>query len=445
LTTLPAPALEPRSAGAALPVSGRAALWVLFAVCLMGCRPADSGAVRITGWLASPVEERLTEALVREFRARHPSIPVHYEPITANYMDKLLLMLGTHTAPDIFMLEAFWVPTLAPSGLLQPLNDAAAGANDFEPILREALCADGRLYALPKDWSTLVLFYNPRMLDEAGLAGPPRTWEAFADAAARLTRDTDGDGRVDRYGYVHAEALEYSLPFAWQNGGDFVDIQGRAAFGAPAFVEALDFLQGLKTQGSAALPSDVGASWNMDAFGRQRAAMAVSGLWAVNFLRETFPAVPFRVAPLPAGRRAATVVFVVGYALSAESRHPEQARQLLAFLTSPEGERLWAEAGVGLPPRRALAEAPGLRRDALRQVFIDSLAEARPWRFPVGQRVLDETQAALQAIFLTSAPVRPILEALRRRLESARLLPVGPPSTPSVPAAPQPPCPHVHP
>jgi multiple sugar transport system substrate-binding protein len=393
---------------------------------LAGCRQADTESVRITGWLASPVEERLMGVLVREFEAQHPDIPVHYEPITANYMDKLLLMLGTRTAPDVFMLEAFWVPTLAGYDLLQPLNGIIPDTSDFEPLLLDALCADGRLYGLPKDWSTLVLYYHPEMLAEARLAGPPRTWDEFAAAAARLTRDTNGDGRIDRYGYVHTEALEYSLPFVWQNGGEFVDAEGRAAFADPGFVEALAFLQQLKARGIAVLPTDVGAAWNMDAFGRGRAAMAISGLWAVNFLRETFPEMPFRVAPLPAGRQSATVVFVVGYAMSRHARHPERALQLLRFLTSPEGGRLWAEAGVGLPPRRSMTLTPDFRRDVIRRVFAESLAQARPWRFPVTQRVLDETQSALQAIFLTNAPVQPTLETLKHRLEKARLLPAAP-------------------
>jgi multiple sugar transport system substrate-binding protein len=255
------------------------------------------------------------------------------------------------------------------------------------------------------------------MFDEAGLAEPPRTWEEFAEYARRLTRDTGGDGSVDQYGYSHAEDLEYSLPFVWQNRGEYLDAQGRAAFGEPAFAEALGFLQRMKTDGIAVMPSDVGAAWNMDAFGRRRVAMAISGLWAANFLNETHAGTPYRAALLPAGKKAASVAFVAGYAVPKRTRNPDRAWQLLRYLTGRDGGRIWVKSDVGLPARRSIALESEIERDPLKRVFLRSLDHARIWQFRVNQRVLDETQSALQAIFLTGAAVQPTLDDLKRRVE----------------------------
>jgi multiple sugar transport system substrate-binding protein len=420
--------LESRPAN---PFPGRAAKALIPVLCLLpvlcGCHPDSSEPIRMTGWLASPVEADLTRSLVEAFEREHPGFPVHYEPITASYMDKLLLMLGTGTAPDVVMVESFWIPQFAAYGLLLPLDefvrrDPGLAVEDFEPALLEAFLGDGRLYALPKDYSTLALFFNPAMFAEAGLHEPPATWEEFAADARRLTRDSDGDGLIDRYGYAHAEMLEYSLPFVWQNRGEYFDGAGRPVFTEPAFAEALEFLQRLKLDGYAVLPTDVGAAWSMDAFGRERAAMAISGLWAVNFMKDTFPETPYRVAPLPAGKERASVAFVVGYAIPKTAREPERAWRLLRYLTGPKGARLWDAAGVGLPPRRSVVRELDLAQDSRKRVFIESLPYSRPWRFRVNQRVLDETESALQAIFITGAPVRPTLEDLRRSLMAAHLL-----------------------
>lgn len=418
--------MEPRH-GRTYPYSAARLLGWLLALLLglCGCKSDSPDTVRLAGWLASPVEAALTRSLLDTFKAEHPDLPVRYEPIPANYMDKLLLMLGTGTGPDLIMVESFWIPELAARGLLLSLDDLAgadsgAGLEDFEPALLEAFRNRGRLYALPKDYSTLVLYFNPELLAAAGLDRPPADWSGFAAAARRLTRDTNGDGRPDVHGYAHAEALEYTLPFVWQNGGEYLDDTGRPRFTEPAFVEALEFLQGLKTQGWAVLPTDVGAAWNMEAFGRRRVAMAISGLWALNFLKNSFPETPFRVAPLPAGRISATVNFVVGYAIPRSARHPQQAWTLLRYLTGPDGSRLWAKAGVGLPPRRSATRDMKLGLDPVRKVFLESLAYARPWRFPVDQRVLDRTETALQAIFITGAPVRSTLDRLQRHLIASR-------------------------
>ncbi|HYE36410.1 ABC transporter substrate-binding protein [Methylocaldum sp.] len=400
---------------------------LLLALSLFGCDQQDSDSLRLTGWISSPVEETLTRSFIDTFERRHPGLPVHYEPITANYMDKLLLMLATGTAPDVVMLEAFWIPLLVDYDVLLPLDDFVAQdpgffPEDFEPALLDAFRFNGKLYGLPKDYSTLVLYFNPAMFAKAGLAGAPRTWDEFAEYARRLTRDTDGDGIVDQYGYCHAEAFEYSLPFVWQNRGEYFDAQGRAAFDEPAFVKALSFLQRMKTDGVAVMPSDVGAAWNMDAFGRGRVAMAISGLWAANFMKETYARTPYRVAPLPAGKQAASIAFVAGYAIPKATRHPDKAWQVLRYLTGPEGGRIWEKSGIGLPARRSVTRDLELERDPLKRVFLRSLDHARVWQFRVNQRVLDETQSALQAIFLTGAAIQPTLADLKRRLERGRLL-----------------------
>lgn len=434
--------MEPRRCRTSPPRAARnlgGVLVLLLSLC--GCEAEPSGTLRMAGWLASPVEATLTLSLLETFKAAHPGLPVRYEPIAANYMDKLLLMLGTGTGPDLIMVESFWIPELAAHDLLWPLDELAgrdteADPEDFEPDLLEAFRSHGRLYALPKDYSTLVLYFNPEQFAEMGLDRPPADWAEFARAARRLTRDTDGDGTPDRHGYVHAEALEYTLPFVWQNLGEYLDEEGRPRFTELAFTEAVEFVQRLKDQGWAVLPTDVGAAWNMEAFGRGRAAMAISGRWAVNFLKETFPATPFRVAPLPAGRVSATVAFVVGYAIPRATRQPERAGALLRYLTGREGARLWATAGVGLPPRKSVAHDLGLAEDPLQRVFLDSLAHARPWRFPVNQRALDETETALQAIFITGAPVRPTLERLQRRLFATRR--AAEPAAFRTPATPEP-------
>ena len=118
---------------------------MLFALWLSGCDEGGPNPIRMTGWISTPLEETLTHTLIEAFEKQHPGRPVHYEPITANYMDKLLLMLGTRTAPDIIMLEAFWIPALIAYDRLLPLDDFIAqdpefALEDVEPTLNNPSC-----------------------------------------------------------------------------------------------------------------------------------------------------------------------------------------------------------------------------------------------------------------------------------------------------------------
>lgn len=389
---------------------------------LAGCWRYETGDVRMTGWVSSPTEDLLVRALVDSFSIRYPDISVSYNPIQANYPEKLQLMLGTNTAPDVFMLESYWAPSLINFDVLMPLDDFIArdpdfDLDDFEPALLDAFRHDGKLYGIPKDYSTLLLFYNPQMFAEAGLPGPPRTWDDLARYARLLTRDTDGDGVIDQYGFGMAEQLEYILPFIWQNGGGLFDEEGKLTLKDDALVEALRFLQGLKREGVAALPTDVGASWNMDGFGRRKFAMTTSGLWAINLMEETFAGVPYAVAPLPVGRQQSSIAFVVGYVMPKNALYPDDGWTLLRFLTSKTGQLIWARSGVGLPPRNSIVEATGAREDPVKALFIETASYARPWQLGPNQRVLDEAQTALQAIFMIDTPIEEALERMSKRLQ----------------------------
>ena len=361
------------------------------------------------------------QEIVSRFQSEYPEANLAYHPIQANYIEKIQLMLGTDTAPDVFMLEAFWAPSLIEYDTLLPLDDLAASdpgfdVADFEPALLDAFRKDGKLFGIPKDYSTVAFFYNPDMLEEAGLTRPPANWQELQDYARRLTIDTDQDGTIDQYGLAVSESLEAILPFIWQNGGELVDREGRLNVNDQKAIEAISFLYRLRKDGIAAVPTDLGASWNMEAFGRERVAMAISGLWAVNFLDTTFADTPYKVAALPAGNSATSIAYVVGYVIPRQADDPEQAWKLLRYLTRKQGQAEWAELNLGLPPRRSVVASSGALDDPLKSVFVSAAANSRTWQLGSNQRLLDELQTAMQAVFLTDAPIEEALQRADDRL-----------------------------
>ena len=61
----------------------------------------------------------------------------------------------------------------------------------------------GGQYGLPRDLNVIALYYNKAMFDAAGVAYPDDTWDwaKLVDAAKKLTKDTDGDGTMDQWGF----------------------------------------------------------------------------------------------------------------------------------------------------------------------------------------------------------------------------------------------------
>ncbi len=67
---------------------------------------------------------------------------------------------------------------------------------DFYPETIAPFRWNGTLMCIPQNLSSLVVYYNKNLFDEAGLAYPSAdwTWEGFLQTALALTKDTDGDG-----------------------------------------------------------------------------------------------------------------------------------------------------------------------------------------------------------------------------------------------------------
>lgn len=143
--------------------------------------------------------------LVESFESQNPGITVEAENIPWNsYYDTLYTSIIGGNAPDAAMVKMFAQPRLIEMGALEPIGDqidAWADKSDVQENLFELTRAqDGSSYYLPVQYVVLYLYYRPDMFEELGL-DVPKTCDEFRAAAKALTRDTDGDGRTDVYGF----------------------------------------------------------------------------------------------------------------------------------------------------------------------------------------------------------------------------------------------------
>jgi multiple sugar transport system substrate-binding protein len=378
----------------------------LLALTLFGCRErngAKDGKIhlRFSGYTGNPVETRVMGELVSEFNAAHPDVEVAYEPISGQYYPKLLAMLVSGTAPDVFYLDTiYFKPFLAKKKILLSLEPFLAKSDtkkeDFLPQLVDAFSADGVLYGIAKDFNALALFYNKDMFDAAGLSYPDPSWdtERLRDAAKRLTRPGGPHGFVLKH-----DRIDQFLTIAHTFGAEVMGPDGKSAIGRPEAVAALDFYAGLKMKDDAAIyPSEVGATYVADAFGRRTAAMTYDGSWMIGYLGESNPDVRYGLTELPRGPKGrSNLIFTVAYAIPQSSRHPEAAWRLIEFLTSDASQAriTWALPSRRAASRRYVAEHPEFAP------VLESSTYARPWEFgPKSNRVEARLSVAVQQVFL---------------------------------------------
>lgn len=372
----------------------------------LGCRSthdSTGGKVRLrfSGYTGNPVETRVMGELVREFNASQSDIEVVYEPIPGQYYPKLLAMLVSETAPDVFYLDVLWFkPFLEKKKILLSLEPFLAKSTmkkaDFMEPLVAAFSDRGTSYGIPKDFNTLALFYNKDMFDAAGIPYPDETWDLdrLRDVARKLTKPGGAHGLV-----INHDSIDRFMPIANAYGAELFSAEGHCALASPEATNALSFYTDLKlTDGSAIFPSDVGASFAEDAFGRRMAAMALGGSWMIGYLAESNPDVRYGVTELPRGPKSrSNFLFTVSYSIPQSSRHSAEAFRFIEFLTS---EAAQARITWALPSRNGAAERFVEQHPEYAPVR-KGAAYARPYEFgPKGNRVSARLGVALQQVFL---------------------------------------------
>ncbi len=400
---------------------------ILLGFVLNSCQQNEDE-VRIAATRANPAEKKLMKNLMDNLKKANPEIEVTFQAIPGNYNEKIQLMLGTGTAPNIFYLQDFRIPSFLQYDKIRPLNDlikkdSTFDVEDFYPQFIEAFTKEGEIYGIPKDFGAFVLYYNKKMFEEAGLKRPPKDWKELEAFAKKLTKDQNGDGKLEQYGLVVEPAIDKFIVFAYQNGSAYHDEEGNLQLTSPEFIEALEFYHGMYEKKIATIPSDISMQSSEEAFGRERVAMVISGSWFIPSLRDNYAAVDYGIAELPQGKEKATLTFTVGYLMPNDVSKIEDSWKTLAYLTGKEGMKVWTSSGVAMPTRKSVAKVLGYDEHPVYSVFMKSAEYGHVFQVDYNDRWFDVTQAGLQGIFLEGLDIRETLEAIEKEVKPLKLKP----------------------
>lgn len=191
-------------------------------------------------------------------------------------IQKVLQKSSSKTLPDILMLDNPDLQEIASTGGLAPLSDFDVDTSGFAQGMLDAGTYEGDVYGLAPTANTLGLFYNKKILADAGLT-PPTTWDELKTTAAALTQDS-------QFGVAFSAIATYEgawqfLPFMWTNGGS------EAALDSKENKEALQLWKDLVDSGAA---SKSVINWGQgdvkDQFMSGKAAMMINGPWQIPAL-----------------------------------------------------------------------------------------------------------------------------------------------------------------
>ena len=334
-----------------------------------------SGTLNIAYWNYGPAAETGNQAIADGFMAINPGVTVTITPVAGEnwggYYANLATLIASGEQPDMAFTASEGIKFLAENGLVVPVNpflDSDAETtlkDDIAPALLESFGFQGQITAIPNGWNNMVVYYNKQLFADAGLPEPTADWDwaTFKETAKALTKDTDGNGTTDQYGFTWAsnEIFPGILPWVTNADGNLVnDDVSAATANSPEVTEAVTYLKTLLDEGIAAAPSPMGDIFT--AFQNGSVAMFGGGRWpSATLLGNGFT--DWDIQLYPTGKTYKTVAGAAGYAILTSTPDQDLAWQLQRYTVSPEIQ----DAQIGTPeaPRDSI---PTLRSTAEKTV-----------------------------------------------------------------------------
>ncbi len=354
---------------------------LMTALTVSACAPAETQALRFSTW-GSIDEIETLKPLLADFQRQNPDVPVELIHVPDAYPQSIRLMAAARKMPDVLFMESQLLPGFARRGVLRDLSpyldsDPELGPDDFYRPVMDAMSWKGTQYGIPRDLSNLVMFYNRRLFDEAGVPYPESGW-TYEDMVAKAKALTHGD----QFGVGFAPYPLYWLPYLWSDGGDLLNPERtRSTLLEPESLAALQRYRDLRFKHHVApTEAQVGNARMSQLFAQGKLAMMVGGRWVVPSFRKKLD-FPWDVAPFPRGKVGSIVdADASGWCISATSKHPEKAWRLIRFLAGRKAISAFTESGLIVPSRPDVANTAAFMAGSPEssRVFLDVIDAARP-------------------------------------------------------------------
>ncbi len=350
-------------------------LFVLaFSVSLASAQDCPGGvvALRVDDWSSGDRVEYMNQ-VIEAFEAENPCIDVVLEPnIGDDQNTRRLTWLAAGTSPDLMAYPPEWAALYMEASEGKAYIDLTPyvngedgieiGVDVYEGIYQQGFY-DGKPVALPKDYSTSSFYINTALFDAAGIPYPKEgwTWDDALDIALQLTLDSNGNNAASP-DFDPKNVVQWGIDIIsdgwWRGFQSYLQAWGvltitedgtttTGLLNSPEAAAALSWYRDLVFKHHVAPSlSVIGATegGRVQMFQDGKIAMGVTfhGPWWQDVFNGT-PNLQWTVAPVPAGPGGrSSVLMWLGWGISGQSQHPEEAWKLLKWLTTEPGQRVFA-------------------------------------------------------------------------------------------------------
>ena len=301
---------------------------------------------------------KVVDDLVADFHKEHPDIKVN-AIYAGNYNDariKALAALKSGQPAQLSVMFSIDIYELIEQDAIVAFDDIVSTEEEkqwlksFYPSLMENGMTQSKVWGIPFQRSTIVMYYNKDAFRDAGLdpEKPPQNWNELASMGEQLVKK-DASGNVERWGVmIPSTGYPYWMfgALTMQNGQVLMNNSGNQTyFDSPAVVEALTFWRDLGTK-QGAMPSGT-IEWETlrQNFLEGKTAIMWHSTGNLTAVKKN-ASFDFGVAMLPASKRRGTPTGGGNFYIFKQTT-PEERKAALTFIkwmTQPERTAEWSIA-----------------------------------------------------------------------------------------------------
>lgn len=307
---------------------------------------------------------KVLQQFADDFHAKNPNITIKLVA-QGNYTglsQKLMAAAKANTSPAMAQAYSTWQTEYISNDLLEDLtpyfNDKTVGMTDKDKkdIIKSFIDDNtwkGKVYGVPFNKSTEVLYYNKTYFDKMNVQ-IPKTWSDLQKAAKTLTTTIDGKS-VTGLGFESSVTGDLAT-YIKQAGGDYVTADGKVKFNSAQGKKALQFLYDMVVKDKTArLAGEDG--YMSEPFGRGDVAMYIGSSAGTSYVAKGIGTkYQWSTAALPKDVKAASP-FQGTNAIIFKSASAEQklaAWEFAKFLSDKEQTTTWAEKTGYVPVRQSV-------------------------------------------------------------------------------------------
>lgn len=316
---------------------------------------AQNGEVTISHYFTGDLGLNGLKEIFDGFQAQS-GITVKDSPIGhEDFKTGILVRAAGNNLPDVF---SYWAGArtqfVQSSGNLHPIDDMWKSANLDSVIAKSiadgATIYDGKHYLVPFGYHYAGMFYNPHVLEKAGITELPRTWDEFKAMCEKLKAAGVAPIALGSKNRWPAQFwFDYLL--LRTAGPDYRAqlMSGTASYADPQVEQAMALWKELIDAGYFG-PNANADDWTdaADKVARGDAAMTLMGTWITGYwnTNKLAPGTDYDFFEFPTiteGVPSAAVGPVDGLVISANAKNVEGAEKLLTYLVSdPAVQAKWA-------------------------------------------------------------------------------------------------------